>query len=339
MTHYVYTSVTRISDLAAQDFKVQTVDRTQWQTGDYVVGRVLNTAGTLHNIELPNGRMIEVFENDLIIGTFGARMATLEAVGNWQAITDDTFNALTSAGLFGQLISKSPFMPALMSLRYVGHVTRNGKRVGMGDFVHNPPEQTLTAPVILIVGTSMSAGKTTSGRVIVRMLKQQGLQVVAAKFTGAARYRDVLSYKDAGADAIYDFVDAGLPSTVCDDQLFSSAMSKMLSVIASNRPDVVVAEAGASPLEPYNGDTAIALLGDRVCFMLLCASDPYAVMGVASAFDRQPDLVAGGAANTKAGIELVNKLTGLPALNLMDQASYPDLQQRILKALGSLTTP
>ncbi len=339
MTHYVYTSVTRISDLADQEFKVQPVDREKWQTGDYVVGRVLSTAGVMHNIELPNGRMIEVFEDDLVIGAFGERMATLEAVGSWQAITSDTFNALTSAGLFGQLTSKSPYMPALMSLHYVGHVTRNNKRMHMDDFVKNIAEQTLIAPVILIVGTSMSSGKTTSGRVIVRILKQQGLQVVAAKLTGAARYRDVLSYKDAGADAIYDFVDAGLPSTVCDEQTFRNAMSNLLSVIASNRPDVVVIEAGASPLEPYNGDTIMALLDDQVCFMLLCASDPYAVMGVASAFARQPDLIAGGAANTKAGIELVNKLTGLPALNLMDQASYPDMQQRLVKVLGNVASP
>ena len=338
MTRYIHTSVTRISDLAKQSFEVQPIDRHHWQTGHYVVGRVLSTASGLHNIELPNGRMIEVFEDDLIIGAFGERMATLEAVGNWQAITNDTFHALTSAGLFGVLTSKSPFMPGLMPLRYIGHVVRSGKPMCMGDFVYAMPERTVTAPVILIVGTSMSAGKTTSGRVIVRMLKQQNFKIVAAKLTGAARYRDVLSYKDAGADAIYDFVDAGLPSTVCDEQLFRGAMSKLLSVMASNQPDVVVAEAGASPLEPYNGDTVMALLDDRVCFMLLCASDPYAVMGVASAFTRQPDLIAGGAANTKAGIELVKKLTGMPALNLMDRSSYPDLQQRLLSALESAAT-
>ncbi len=334
MAHYVYTSVTRISDLAEQSFEVQSINRVNWHTGDYVVGRVLSTAGVMHNIELPSGRMIEVFEDDLVIGAFGERMATLEAVGSWQAITHDTFHALTSAGLFGQLISKSPFMPALMSLRYVGHVTRNGEQVCMGDFTKNNVKQDLIVPVILIVGTSMSAGKTTSGRVIIRLLKKQGMRVVAAKLTGAARYRDVLSYKDAGADAIYDFVDAGLPSTVCDKKLFQSAISKVLSVIASNQPDVVVVEAGASPLEPYNGDTAMALLEDQICFMLLCASDPYAVMGVVSAFDRQPDIIAGGAANTKAGIELVKKLTGLPALNLMDRASYPELQQRLMKVLS-----
>ena len=101
MTRYVYTSVTRISNLDSEIFDVKPIERKQWQTGDYVVGKVLSTTGLMHNIELPNGRMIEVFEDDLVIGAFGERMATLEAVGNWQSISDDKFNALTSAGLFG----------------------------------------------------------------------------------------------------------------------------------------------------------------------------------------------------------------------------------------------
>ena len=91
----------------------------------------------------------------------------------------------------------------------------------------------------------------------------------------------------------------------------SATVQEMLARIAEARPDVVVAEAGASPLEPYNGKTAIDALGARVRFNLLCASDPYAVVGVASAFQRDPDLVAGGAANTTAGIALVRELTGL----------------------------
>ena len=224
-----------------------------------------------------------------------------------------------------------------MSLDYFGHVIRNGGKICMRDFIENTSNQTITSPIILIVGTSMSAGKTTSGRVIIRILKKQGLRVVAAKLTGAARYRDVLSYKDAGADKIYDFVDAGLPSTVCDENIYRNSISTLLPKIANDNPDVVVIEAGASPLEPYNGNTIMALLDKQVSFMLLCASDPYAVMGVASAFNRQPDLIAGGAANTQAGIELVKKLTGLPALNLMDRASYPRLQDQILQALSNVT--
>ncbi len=34
---YVFTSLTRISDLAERDFAAETVDRSEWETGDYVV--------------------------------------------------------------------------------------------------------------------------------------------------------------------------------------------------------------------------------------------------------------------------------------------------------------
>ena len=96
----------------------------------------------------------------------------------------------------------------------------------------------------------------------------------------------------------------------------------------------MVAEAGASPLEPYNGAIAKEMIRDHVKFKLLCAQDPYAVVGVQTAFKRNPDLVAGGAANTDAAIALVKKLSGLPALNLMDPASRGQLGEMLRKALN-----
>ena len=192
----------------------------------------------------------------------------------------------------------------------------------------------LEAPIVLIVGTSMSSGKTMSGRIIVHLLSQMGLRVVGTKLTGAARYRDMLSFSDAGASAIYDFVDAGLPSSAVEEDTYRKALPYLLSLIAAERPDVVVAEAGASPLEPYNGAVAKEMIRDNVRFKLLCAQDPYAVVGVQQAFQRSPDLVAGGAANTDAAIALVKKLTGLPALNLMDPESHPLLAGMLREALG-----
>jgi ABC-type uncharacterized transport system YnjBCD ATPase subunit len=75
------------------------------------------------------------------------------------------------------------------------------------------------------------------------------------------------------------------------------------------------------------------MIRDQVRFKLLCAQDPYAVVGVQQAFQRTPDLVSGGAANTEAAIALVKKLSGLPALNLMDPASHADLGERLRIAL------
>ena len=334
MTRPFFASVTRISNLAPDNFETRAIDRADWGLGDYVIGRVLDPRGHLSMIELPGGRMIEVMQDDLVVGALGRRSATLEAVGDWEAIGDDgTFNAMTAAGLFGKVTSLSPFIGSPMPLQYVGHATRDGEKLTMQGSLREVPQVEFDVPVILIVGTSMSAGKTMSGRVIVNMLARMGLKVVGAKLTGAARYRDMLSFADAGASAIFDFVDAGLPSSSVEEAIYREALPRLLSLIAAERPDVVVAEAGASPLEPYNGAIAKEMIRDQVRFKLLCAQDPYAVVGVQQAFQRAPDLVAGGAANTAAAIELVRKLSGLPALNLMEPDSRKQLAGMLRKAL------
>lgn len=332
---YFFASLTRISNLPDIQFSIESLPRDQWATGDYVVGEVSPQHRGLSTIELGNGRMIEVTDGDQIVGAFGQRCATLEAVGDWQAIGDDLhMEALTSAGLFGKLTSKSAFLPTLLPLTYKGHVIVSGKKIGMRDFVPNLPERPFTLPTVLIVGTSMSAGKTSSAKIIVRLLKEAGLKVIGAKLTGAGRYRDVLSVRDAGADWIFDFVDVGLPSTVCPPEEYRHALRQLFARMMEVEADVLVAEAGASPLEPYNGATAIAEIESNVRCMVLCASDPYGVVGVSAAFKKQPHVVAGAAANTEAGIQLVEKLSGMKALDLLDKKSLPELRAILKETLG-----
>ena len=86
-------------------------------------------------------------------------------------------------------------------------------------------------------------------------------------------------------------------------------------------------EAGASPLEPYNGDVAVELVGEAVRAVVLCASDPYAALGVLEAFGVEPTFVAGRATCTDAGTALTAELTGCPALNLLDPADWPRLEE------------
>ncbi len=333
-TRYCFASLTRISNLPEVAFGEMPLPRGDWSTGDYVVGAVNHPRG-LSTIELANGRMIEVAEGDLVVGALGQRCATLEAVGDWRAIGDDLeMEALTPAGLFGKVTSKSAFLPQLLSLTYRGHVVVASRKVAMRDFVSLRPTVPFTLPVVLVVGTSMSAGKTMTARLAIRLLKEAGLKVVGAKLTGAGRYRDVLNMKDAGADVIFDFVDVGLPSTVGPAGEYREALHRLLTMIMEAGADVVVAEAGASPLEPYNGATAIAEIEANVRCMVLCASDPYAVAGVISAFGKRPDLVAGAAANTEAGIALVEKLCDIKALDLLDKRSRPELWVLLKRALG-----
>ncbi len=328
-------SLTRIADLAGSPFEVTPLPRADWATGDYVMCEVIGRPGPNYQVEMADGRMCHVFDGDLVVGAFGRRAATLEGVGSWQSIGDDNeLHCLTAAGLFGKATSVSPLMPPIMQMRYKGHVVRQNK-VTMAQFRPDNDPVSIEAPVIMLIGTSMSSGKTTSGRAIVHELKQRGLNVCAAKLTGAGRYRDVLSFGDAGADHIFDFVDVGLPSTVCEPDEFERALEQLLTLIARTKPDILVAEAGASPLEPYNGSVAMKVLHDNIKMYVLCASDPYAVMGVQHAFGHKPHLVCGPAANTDAAVNLVRKLCGVPALNLMLRRGRTELKKVIDGHLAS----
>jgi hypothetical protein len=331
----VHASLTRISDLADHPYDIVPLPRVGWATGDYVACRVLPPQG-LSSIELADGRRIDVTDGDVVIGAFGSRFATLEATGDWRRVGADLrLEALTSAGLFGKVTSVSSRLPPLLSLIYTGHVQRGGAKVTMNQFAPDVQEAHLDTPVILLIGSSMSAGKTTTARVIIERLKARALNVVGTKLTGAGRYADILAMKDAGADTIVDFVDAGLPSTVVSAIEYRRALKKVIAKIEGTGAHVVVAEAGASPLEPYNGDTAIEEIGRNIVLTILCASDPYSVIGVTTAYHRKPDLVAGVAASTDAGVALIERLSGLRAMNLLDQGSHAELDELLEEAIRS----
>jgi hypothetical protein len=318
MNQYLFASLTRIAPLKTHPFRVNPLPRKEWRSGDYIVAEVLTPCCESAQVELPNGRLISPLPGDMVVGALGRRHATLEIVGDWRKIDDDLeFDLLTSAGLLGKVTSRAYNVPEPAKLRYRGHLWFGATHARMADYAVRAAPRPYEIPTVLIIGTSMSAGKTTAGRMVVHALKEKGLTVAAAKLTGAGRYRDILSFGDAGADHIYDFVDAGLPSTVCGADTYRKAVIPLLSQMASDQADVAVIEAGASPLEPYNGAVAMQLVGNESRYTILSASDPYAVLGVMRAFDIRPDLVTGIAANTTASIELVRELTGIAAVDVM----------------------
>lgn len=335
MTPLLMGSVTRIADLPEWPFPFEKVDHEAWRSGDYVVAEVLPRTSLTEQFELPSGRTCTPLAGDLLVGALARRAATLEATGSFENVeADGLMHCLTGAGCMGLATSKSRFSKPFLPLRYRGHVMRGGRTVNMSDFAPEPSDTPYAIPTVLLVGTSMSAGKTYAGRVAVRQLKELGHTVVGAKLTGAGRWHDTLSFKDAGADFTFDFIDAGLPTTVVTPEEYQAAIGPLLSRIAETGATAAVIEAGASPLEPYNGGELVRMLGSSVAYTILAASDPYAVVGILDAWGRKVDLVTGPASNTLAGVELVHTLTGLPALDLPDIHTHESLRQRLAKAIG-----
>ena len=335
MSTRVYGSLARIADFHNSNFEITELPRSEWAMGDYVEGVVIGSPTTLYRMEDRAGHMVKVEPGDWVVGACGDRAATLEGVGSWRDIGDDgEMHALTAAGLMGLYTSYSRLLVDPLKLKYMGHLCRGGEKVRMQDFAMHCSERAFSVPTILLVGTSMSAGKTTTGRRVCKELDRAGLDVVGAKLTGAGRYRDILSFLKTGASKIFDFVDAGLPSTVVPEDEYRAAIRPLLGCIDELDPDFLVVEAGASPLEPYNGDALVDELGDNVVCTILCASDPYAVVGVEKAFGLRPDLVTGPATQTSAAVELVWRLSGLHGINIIDPAAKQRFHNFLEDKLG-----
>jgi hypothetical protein len=319
-------SLTRITDFDRNPFDKEKLPRERWSRGDYLVVEMLDERLDSYLVEKSDGSAVEMFPGDRLIGALGTRAATLEVVGDWREIGSDLrMQTLTAAGVLGVCTSAALQSAELANVAYVGHVLRDGKPCRMKDFVAPVGERHLEAPIILIIGTSMDSGKTVAAVAAIRELVAMGKRVAGAKVTGVGRVRDILAMGDAGADPIMDFVDVGLPSTVVPPDEYEKSLELLCSKLAASEPEVVIVEAGASPLEPYCGDVAMRVLAKRVSLTILCASDPYAVLGVIEAFGLKPDLVSGRSTSTEAGIRLIEKMTGVRALNVFDQSSGPEL--------------
>jgi hypothetical protein len=334
-TRYVLPSLTRISDLATESFELSPVPHRQWRSGQYVAAEIVGSARRPYDIELVDGRLGKAIPGDVVIGVLGRRTATLQLVGSYEDVGPGMdMDLLSIAGVMGRCTSRSAFAETPAPLRYLGHAQRSGRMITMSDFVQPSGSHALGLPVILIVGTSMDAGKTMAGCHLVRLLSGRGKRVLAAKVTGVGRYRDVLAMGDAGAETILDFVDAGLPSSAVPAEEYEIAIVPLMSRMATSGADVAIIEAGASPLEPYNGDVAVRLLGDAVRMVVLCASDPYAALGVMRAFDLEPSFTTGRATSTSCGTELTSRLTGRPAIDLLDPEGARRVDEMVLEVLG-----
>ena len=320
-------SLARITDFEEAMPGFEPRPRDAWRRGDYVAVEMLPGEHESYMVETPDGSPVDIWPGDVLVGAFGTRAATLEATGSWEDVGEDmVMHSLTSAGVIGRMTSKSIDSGPVIEVRYLGHAVRDGRTLNMADFVAATEPNEIEAPVILIIGTSMDSGKTVAAVAMVRELVRMGMRVAGAKVTGVGRLRDTLAMKHAGASDIFDFVDVGFPSSVVPPDEYREGLSLLTSKIAATEPDVIVIEAGASPLEPYRGEIAMEALADLVTCTVLCASDPYAVMGVMSAFDMKPDLVTGRCTSTLAGIELIDRLVGVPAINMLQESSAPAIR-------------
>ena len=243
------------------------------ESGDVVVARVYAVAAHDH-IEDHVGRAQRLYPGDLIVGAYGNRYATDFYEG--YVPRGPQTHLLTTSGLIGTVASAHEAVKEPTKLEICGALSgEDGHPLALADFAcPAPPPVVPPLGTIVVVGSSMNSGKTTTVVSIVRGLTQAGLVVGAGKVTGSGSGKDRWAYIDAGAALTADFLDYGMPSTFgYPREQIGQTMAAIRHRLADEGAEVVVLEIADGILQSETGWLLQRLVGvaDAVVF---AAVDP-----------------------------------------------------------------
>lgn len=236
------------------------------EAGDLVLAKV-DILGHHRGLQLWTGRKKNLFPGDEIVVVYGNRYAPSQ----FESIVPKTLGPcqlVAGGGVASKALSwHSRLSRGPTEISPIGLVMRaDSSRVNLRDCAvesfdsidrlsESPP------PTIAVVGTSMDAGKTESAAFMVRGFTRAGLRVGFAKVTGTGAGGDTWLLKDAGADPVFDFTDAGHISTyLVDTPEIERVLLTLVGHLSKAGVDVIVLEIADGVLQR---ETA-ALLESRV---------------------------------------------------------------------------
>lgn len=300
--------------------KIQSIE------GEIIVAKALKSQKKYGNIELTDGKMSKIKKGDIVIGVLGQRKALEGIVGkvpdNLQV--NDVIHILNLGGVLGLAESWNPdFITNPLPVQVMGAITHNDSTLNIQS-CSLKPESSLhkTAPIILILGSSMGVGKTTIVKEVVHLLaKEKRLKIAAGKLTGVAAKRDLVAMKRAGANPVLSFLDAGLISTVDKDKKIVSTANTVLNALNKEKPNFLVIELGDGVVGWYSVHTLLQYKEfiKAVSFIIGCANDLVGAMGLYEVLKKiglKIDFFAGPVTNNTAGTDYLEKFLKIPGQDL-----------------------
>jgi hypothetical protein len=202
--------------------------------GDLVLARV-DALGHHAGLQLPSGRRKQLFPRDEIVVAYGNRYAPSQ----FEAVVPQTLgpcHLVAGGGVAAKALSwharieKGPTQITPIGLL----CDEGGTIVNLRDHAFDSADRNVAPwpPTLAVVGTSMDSGKTQTAAWLVKGLTSAGLRAGYAKVTGTGAGGDTWLLRDAGADPVIDFTDAGLASTylaspVEIERVYATLMTQM----------------------------------------------------------------------------------------------------------------
>jgi len=212
------------------------------QPGDLGLFRV-KKIGYHQQLITKDDKKLRLYENDLFVGVFGNRYATDGFEGKVGRL--DKLSMLTGAGMVGTVKSRHKGIKKSTKLTFVGLLNdEKGNRINLKKInFHKSVPKNPPTNLILVVGSGMNSGKTTTASKLINGLSKNNKKIVACKLTGSVSNRDKNELFAASADHIMDFSDYGFPSTyLCKKTELVDLFNTMLADIEKVSPDVIVME-------------------------------------------------------------------------------------------------
>lgn len=288
--------------------------------GDLVLARVVSL-GHHTKLELPDGRRAQLYKGDEIVVSYANRYAPDQFEAEVPDDLDDC-HLVASGGIASRLLSKNAKSRNPTRIRPIGLLADlQAVPLNLRDWqIDSRPIPKPLPPVLVIAGTAMNAGKTTSAARLIRGLARAGKRVGAAKVTGTGAGGDYWQMRDAGATAVVDFVDAGHASTyMLAPHEVEKVFLRLLSHLGSLNLDVIVVEVADGILQAETagllGSPGFSYYCDRLIF---AAGDAMgAVAGVHWLQQRGLDIcaVSGMLTASPLAIRETTSAVGLPVLS------------------------
>ena len=293
------------------------------RAGDVVAVRALTDSATYNMLELPNGRLAKINPGDLIAGVLGRRRALKGFVGDIPETVSrgDRLHLLNMGGVIGRCTGHHSSFGDAIQLEVLGIACdANGRTLNIGEAaLATRTHLGVTAPLVMIAGTSMNSGKTYAATEIIRQATRAGLRVAAGKLSGVACLRDTLNMEDHGAVATASFLDCGLPSTVDVGDLAPTAKT-IIAQLNLTAPDLIVIELGDGILGGYSVESVFAdrELCEATAALVFCASDYVGAWGGIELMRQKGlvvDVISGSVTDSQMGEDYVEREFGVQAAN------------------------
>ncbi|BCJ91468.1 DUF1611 domain-containing protein [Terrihabitans soli] len=294
-------------------------DRTP-RAGDVVLARI-DEIGHHETVELKTGRKAPVYPGDEVILAYGDRYAPDQFEAHVPT-TLEPCQMVAGGGIASRVIVAHARTRPATSITPIGLLaSRPGAPMNVADFAVPAVQPSGRVPIIVVCGTSMNAGKTTSMAALVRGLTAAGLKTGTIKATGTGAGNDLWIMRDSGAAEVLDFTDAGWSTTyrVPVDAIERSA-GHLVAAMEAEGCDVIVMEI-ADGL--FQGETRELMqrpsFRETISGVMFAAGDAMGAVGGAqrlAAFGHNVLAVSGRVTQSPLGCREVAQETQLPVYGL-----------------------